>query len=76
MRWRKRYGRIVKRFALFPIKAKYNEKEEWRWLEIVYLQQTRDYWLGVIPFWSTVWFVRRGDYNAYMSMIEKEQKDG
>lgn len=71
MRWRKGYLRIVKRFALFPIKTyvdSYHFREEWRWLETVYLEQTRDFLFGVIPIWRNDRFVDESDY--------KEKKDG
>ena len=79
MRWRKRYSRIVKRFALFPIKAKLHlnsDVDEWRWLETVYLYQLKDWKVGFIPFWATLYFVHKQDYNAYISQLEKEKENG
>lgn len=77
MRWRKRYSRIVKRFALFPIKAKLGfnrDVDEWRWLETVYLYQIKDWTFGFIPFWATLYFVRKQDYDAYIAQLEKEKR--
>lgn len=79
MRWRKKYSRIVKRFALLPIKAKlrFNSDEyEWRWLETVYLYQVRDWRVGIFSFWNSVHFECEELYDAYISEIKKEQKDG
>lgn len=72
MRWRQRKYRIVKRFALFPIKAPLgfiDTTEEWRWLETVYLRQFRDW-----PFWCTWFFVMKEDYDEYISQIKKEKE--
>ena len=79
MRFRKRYRRVVKRLALFPIKAYLNPdkiEHEWRWLEIVYLDQYRDWLFGIIPTWTTLWFVKKEDYDAYISKIKKEKENG
>lgn len=65
MKWRKRYGRIVKRFALFPIKTAvdpYHLYYEWRWLETVYIRQERDFLFGMIPIWRNDMFVDESDY--------------
>lgn len=74
MRWRHREHRIVKRFALFPINAKVRcsclAVEEWRWLEIVYLNQLYD-----CPFWITTNFATKEEYDEYKLQIKKEQKD-
>ncbi len=46
MRWDKRHCRTIRRFALFPIKC----RDEYRWLEVVYIQQHFEY--GV---WGSSW---------------------
>ena len=72
MKWKRKTERIVKRFALFPIKAEedYNNRDEdWRWLETVYLYQTSSW-----PFWFTWKFVTKEDYDVYISKIKKENK--
>ena len=73
MRWRHREHRIVKRFALFPINAKTRSSifavEEWRWLEIVYLDQLYDF-----PFWITTNFATKEEYDEYISQIKKEKE--
>lgn len=69
MRWRKRHSRVVKRFALLPIKATCNETLEWRWLEIVYLNQIRD----CFDKWFTTRFVTKEEYEGYISHVKKEQ---
>ena len=77
MRWRTRYTRIVKRFALFPITESLNlntRDEEHRWLEIVYLHQARDWLLGIIPCWITVCFATKEEYDAYISKKKKEKE--
>lgn len=80
MRWRKRYRRIVKRFALFPVKARmytcFGENTEFRWLETVYLVQQRDWFGGVIPFWRTTTFADRRGYDKYITEIQKEKENG
>ena len=78
MRWRKRYSRIVKRFALFPVKAYLNGfcvDDEYRWLETVYLRQFRDWLWGVIPIWRTKTFATKGDYLKYLTNMRKDQTD-
>ena len=79
MRWRKRYNRVVKRFALFPIKAFLDDirlNYEYRWLETVYLRQTKEYWFfGTIPHWKTVRFVNKGEYITYRDEILKEKEE-
>ena len=37
MRWKKKYNRVIKRFAFLPIRV----GDEYRWLETVYIRQTR-----------------------------------
>lgn len=77
MRWRKRYARIVKRFSLFPIKAKIRSNSdiyEWRWLETVYIYQVRDWLVGIFPFWNNVCFECKELYDAYISEIKKEKE--
>lgn len=59
MRWYKTYARIVKRFALLPIRI----GDETRWLETVYLRQE---WCPYMLFnWRPDRFVSKSDYLNY-----------
>ena len=72
MRWRKRTERIIKRFALFPINSyisPWSFTREWRWLETVYISQTR----GTITDWSDRGFVTKQEYENYISKNKKEK---
>jgi len=79
MRWRTRYARVARRFALFPIKTKLGPgtgcAEEYRWLETVYLRQERDWLFGVIPIWRNSYFVLKSDYDWHRR-LKKEEEDG
>jgi hypothetical protein len=56
MKWFKRRYRIIKRFALFPIYT--SEDRECRWLEIVYIKQSRS-WLDT---WENCSFTTKERY--------------
>jgi hypothetical protein len=78
MRWRKHYARIIKRFAILPVKAHPPGEEidfEYRWLETVYLRQSRDFFLGVFPIWKNWKFVTEDQYCAYRAELKNETKD-
>jgi hypothetical protein len=65
VRWRKKYFRVVKRFALFPIKALIEDSTityEWRWLEVVYLEQEIDYLFGMFRCWKNRAFITNEQY--------------
>ena len=78
MRWRKKYNRIVKRFAIFPVET-FTEgggcDREYRWLETVYLQQHRDYLFGMFPFWKTTSFVSENIYNRYLERNNHKKEE-
>ena len=78
MRFRFRYSRVVKRFALFPIKAKINPRsniDEWRWLEVVYVEQTKE-WVfeGIIPVWKNSYFTNKAIYENYIDDKKQEKE--
>lgn len=78
MRFRRRYSRVLKRFALFPIKAKidlYSNIEEWRWLEVVYVKQTTE-WVfgGIIPVWKNASFTSKAIYENYIDEKKPENE--
>ena len=79
MRWRTKYARVVRRFALFPIKTKLGPgngcAEEYRWLETVYLRQYRDWLFGIIPIWSNSCFTHKNDYDLYRRSVKEEIED-
>ena len=54
MKWKKRKYRYIRRFALFPIKI----RSEYRWLEIVYIEQHRN-WLDC---WENLQFITEEEY--------------
>ena len=60
MRWTKKYTRVVKRFALFPITI----NEETRWFENVYLMQRRDIH-ALIFRWYNDRFIDEAAYLSY-----------
>ena len=59
MRWVKKYDRIVKTFALFPIRI----HMEWRWLEMVYIKQHRHWGNG--DFWIDDEFTTKEEYKEW-----------
>lgn len=75
MRWRTRYKRVVKRFALFPVKARHDERlysnNEYRWLETVYLYQTKDWRFDMFPYWKNEWFLTKELYDNYTKKGEE-----
>lgn len=78
MRWRKHYNRIVRRFAILPVKAHPPGEvveTEYRWLETVYLKQTRDWIGGIFPVWVNYEFATAGQYSTYLTMRKNETKD-
>ena len=76
MRFRTRYVRFVKRFALFPVKAKYDEHlystNEYRWLETVYLHQVKDWRFDIFPYWKNDSFITEEQYNNYTKKGEEK----
>lgn len=52
MRWKKKYERVIKRFAFFPIII----CGEYRWLETVYIRQIRR------AGWVNVLFTNKEEY--------------
>ena len=59
--------RIIKRFALFPIKI----KNEIRWMEVCYIKQL--YWeLWDEYGYENIEFVTKEQYDEYNSNIERE----
>ena len=57
MKWVKRTRRCIKYFALLPIKIGY----EYRWLEVVYIYQTRNYY----DLWNDRRFITKEEYLGY-----------
>lgn len=77
MRFRTCYSRVVKRFALFPIKARINPHSnivEWRWLEVVYVKQKKDWFDGIIPVWKNSYFTNKAIYENYIDDKKKEKE--
>ena len=62
MRWKKDSCRIIKRFAIFPIRI----DREYRWLEIVYIEQEmwEGIWSGNI-YYDDKKFVSKSEYLEY-----------
>ena len=71
MRWikpKQHDVRIIKRFAWFPYKI----NGEVRWLETVYIKQTRDYSRSWdVYFWTDLDFVNRADYLNWKAVKKK-----
>ena len=81
MRWTNEYQRVVKRFAIFPVKAWGNNHKtrglyfEYRWLETVYLAQHKDWRLGVFPYWRTDRFATKREYELYLEYVKNRTRD-
>ena len=58
MKWKYKYRRIIKRFALLPILA----NDEYRWLQTVYISQWRNVYSD---FWHNETFVDKELYLSY-----------
>ncbi len=73
MRWKNHYQRVVKRFAIFPVKARVEGGMdfEYRWLETVYRLQHRDWLFGIFPIWETDTFVNEHYYELYLKNRRK-----
>lgn len=65
MRWKRGNLRCVKRFALWPVRI----KEEYRWLETVYIIQRR---LGYERFWHNESFEDEEVYNRWNQQPAEE----
>ena len=75
MKWKPKYMRVVKRFALFPVKAQVDSLNyEYRWLETVYLDQHRDWLFGVFPIWRSDKFVSKTAYEI-CNFVRKVDKN-
>ena len=63
MRWSRKWQRVIRRFALFPIRV----QDEYRWLEVVYIRQKKK--LSCKPLIEHEWyncdFVDRGYYMTW-----------
>lgn len=66
MRWKKKYSRIVKKFALFPVKI----DDEYRWLETVYVEQGWHHWYG----WRDNKFINEEEYTKRVGEKEKKKQ--
>jgi hypothetical protein len=77
MRWKSYYKRVVKKFAIFPVKsyAKGSTDFEYRWLEIVYLNQHRDWLFGVFPVWRTDAYATKREYELYRQYRKEDVSD-
>lgn len=60
MKWKKKYSRTVRRFALFPIRC----RDEYRWLEVVYIQQSLK-WDGCFTWWDNYRFVDKKQWKEW-----------
>ena len=63
-------GRIIKRFALLPIKTIYN----WKWLEICYIKQVRlkiNGYFGSFSYkWINISFVTKNIYDEFLNKVQ------
>lgn len=70
MRWTRKYERIIKRFALFPIRI----YGDYRWLEWVYIKQKNvpDDYFGIYT-WCNRDFATRWEYETYKQDLRRRK---
>lgn len=69
MKWEKPNWRIIKKLAIFPMRI----GKEYRWLEIVYIEQhLNKYFLTDGYWWSNEGFVSKSEYLEYKQKNDKE----
>ena len=59
--WERKYTKIIKRFALIPIKL----NNESHWLKQVYIKQ-RFVYSDVYSYWENVDFTTKEEYESYL----------